>query len=455
METLGWSARESPTAPPHSLGTFTRMLDEQFALVAILAWVELRSHEITAVARVGLEHARARALLVQLAGSPTSGVILNAPTTTATLSKDESADRVAEELVQAYGPDALETVPRPNVDQVIQSLRDCVAVAFIEQATAAYAFAGADERAREPGSASGSWELSAALLVAAGRYAEAELTLTQQPEASDGDARHRQRFTRQMRRVIQLQGEFALPSTPPQWPVAGAEAAHARESLGSRFSTAYTRAKTERAAMDAVRARAKGRSRDELHDSYERELASRDLNMSAADIDEAVEILDRERQPLGTARLLVNLVKDVRALYASAKSAAADEMTAAVPTPDRAAYPLFGHAAQWSAVELDPAANAVLGQLWGSHRVGFGRTRDAEVWLRRETSCAEDRVTVHVADQRVGRIVARDTERFRPALAAAAERDEDPFTLSRLSMSSSGQSFRLDVPLPAPSATSC
>jgi hypothetical protein len=449
MEAAGWLRSSSGQLSKASLGSFSRALNGGFVATAIFPWLELSPREVGVGARVGLEHTFARDLLVRLAGAPVSGVLLREPTAFATFVRGDSVDGVADEIVRPYQEDPSKIAPEPGVDSVIDMLRTRAAVPFIEKAMTAYAYAGAERGAEDPDSAVGSWELISSLLVAAGRYPEAEQVLAQQGQ-EEGDEHQRRRFTRQMRRVIESHGELPLPTTPAQWPVAHSEDTLGSESLRSRFASAYVQASAKRAALDAVRAEASDRSRGELTAMYERELASRGIKLPPAAVEEDVDVLDTERQPLGTARLLVKLANDIRGLFSSAELSTSDRAGAAwLRGPDRAAYPLVGSADEWSTAVLDPDIGPFLDRVWRANTVGFGNVRDVEVWLVRETSGDPTSLAVHIGDQRVGHIGDADNERFALVCAAAAERDEDPVTSGRLFKTHTGELHGLDVPLPA------
>jgi hypothetical protein len=453
MESAGWTTRSSAQLPNASLGSFSRALNEGFVATAIVPWLELSAHEIGVVARVGLEHTSARDLLVRLAGSPVSGVLLREPTGFATFAREESVDRAADEIVEPYQEDPIKIVQEPGVDSVIDMLRSRAAVPFIEKAISGYAYAVAERDTEDPDSASGKWELISALLVAAGRYGDAKQVLDQR-RPDEEDEHQGRRFTRQMWRVIESHGELPLPTTPAQWSVAHSEDVPGPETLRSRFTSAYAQASTKRSALDAVRAKAADRSREELRAMYERELTSRGVVLSPAKLEEDIDVLDTERQPLGTARLLVKVAKDIHGLIRSAELAASDRMGASwLRSPDRAAYPLVGSADEWTTAVLDPEIGHFLDRVWHASHVGFGNSRNVEVWLGRETTTGKPEcLAVHIGDQRVGHIIDADSKRFAPVCAAAAERDEDPLTSARLFMAGTGESRGLDVPLPAASA---
>jgi len=57
------------------------------------------------------------------------------------------------------------------------------------------------------------------------------------------------------------------------------------------------------------------------------------------------------------------------------------------------------------------------------------------------------RLGVHIGSRRVGHLDAETTDAFRPAIEAAAERDEDALTDARLARIPGGIPYVLDLPL--------
>jgi hypothetical protein len=82
---------------------------------------------------------------------------------------------------------------------------------------------------------------------------------------------------------------------------------------------------------------------------------------------------------------------------------------------------------------------------------GTVQTRNVEVWLASDSEppSSASRLSVHIGSQRVGQLDADATERFRPAIEAAAERDEDARTDAHLTRIPGGTPYILDLPLPA------
>lgn len=445
MEDLGWSSRETGAAPGSNLGCFGQRVDHEVTAIAFFPLIERKPRGIVVGARIGLEHSQARDLLVQLAAAPVSGIVLAAPTAAVRLPGRIPLEEAVEQLVIPYGSAPARVMPTSDLSTMVEMLRVGTAVPFIEKRMARYAYAVVEDGAGDPTLPAAAWEMSTALLVAAGRYEEAERYLSIAPEFSDGNARQRQRFTRQIRRAIGQRGQLLIPTSPPRWPVAGR--ALTSVDPATRLSTAYRRAKIERSAMDAVRVLARGRTHDELKARYTRELAARGIETSPGAAEEAADVLLAEQRRFGTIDLLAKLGKGINSLATTRTPGSAELYTPS--SPERAAYPLFGTAGRWAPAQLDQSCGGFLEQLWRTRRDGIGRTRDIEVWLAASPSHEEDTVTVYIGPKRVGKIVdPADRIRFAPVLNAAAERDENPYAIGRLFMSKSSQSFALDVPLP-------
>jgi hypothetical protein len=119
-------------------------------------------------------------------------------------------------------------------------------------------------------------------------------------------------------------------------------------------------------------------------------------------------------------------------------------------TPERAAYPIRLSGRDRAAVELDPAAATVLESVMSATGAGMVQTRNVEVWFGSddEPSQGVSRVSVHLGSKRIGDLDAQASERYRPALQAAGERDEDPWANAHLTRIPGATPYVLDVPLP-------
>jgi hypothetical protein len=73
-----------------------------------------------------------------------------------------------------------------------------------------------------------------------------------------------------------------------------------------------------------------------------------------------------------------------------------------------------------------------------------------EIWLTwdAELPPMEAGLNVHIGAERVGELGVDAAGHFRPAMEAAAERDEDPWTHAHLSMTSGEMPYVLEIALP-------
>ncbi len=183
-------------------------------------------------------------------------------------------------------------------------------------------------------------------------------------------------------------------------------------------------------------------------------------------------MLATEREPVGKARIAVRGLKALGELAGLRREPVepvaervppepeeADSETVPEPSdallelPEQAAYPMMGSPHRRVAVELDPAARAWLDRVAQRGSLGSGQTPRlvlVETWLTSDTgpSTTEQRLNVHIGAQRVGQLGPDVAEQFRPAMEAAAERDEDPWVHAHLTASSGAMPYLLEIPLP-------
>ena len=81
---------------------------------------------------------------------------------------------------------------------------------------------------------------------------------------------------------------------------------------------------------------------------------------------------------------------------------------------------------------------------------GSGRTTDVEVWLTwdAELPTPGSSLRVYIGAEPVGVLPADTAERFCPAMEAAAERDEDPWTTANLTISEGEMPYVLEITVP-------
>ncbi len=460
MSDSGWTGVQPLCEARADVGRFAKPLRDQFVATAIFPWVRERSGSVSVVGRVGLDYQPAQELLVSLAGSPVSGAILREPARVVTLSATDTSS-IASELTLL--PTSYDWEDRADLDSLITLLYQGGAVPFAESMLVVYAAEIADTTAGEPQYPRSESELIPALLAGAGRYQEAQRCLEDCRENDcHGDTRQLRRFARQLRRLIDSQGKLTIPASPPRWQLAENSLDPPQAEASVRFSAAYRRARAERDALDAVRSRRSTGNHGEVKELLERELDARGLSLSPTSLDHAVGVLIAERRPFGTARLLWNFVGDLRALSRSPTQQAANRLDTSQQgpvaqsflPPDRAAFPLVGRTDRWTPIRLGPGGASTLERIWRSSPAGFGSTRELEAWLSYEhaPTRGETTLAVHVGRQRVGYVADEQSDCFQQVMAAAHERDEDPYARARLTRLTSSPQFLLEVPLPSISA---
>lgn len=425
MAALGWTPAR-PRSPVRSeVGRFTKRLDRQFLATCVFVWVREGPDSAAVVARVGIDYGPAQDLLVAFAGSPVSGTVLREPVELISVHGSADLPSVASRLVQLPAGHTAELARKANVDMLIEMLRDGRAVPFAEKMLAAYAGEiahAAPGTARYP---DGESELIPALLAGAGRYDDARLSLERSSTRHEcGELRQRRRFCRQVTRYIDAKGTLALPITPPRWPLSSVDYDHA-DAPSSRAG-AMTPVRSSDATASHLEERAPA---DTIRVFFKRVACIRAAISSGPH--EGILNRDRHRTDKGD----VNVSRARRSAQ----------------MPDNAAYPLIGPADHWVSVALVPDTTQSLALAWQSSRLTFGRTREVVVWLSYEnTQPAPPTLAVHIGALQVARLSATASACFQPVMAAAAERDESPWTRARLTKTSSSDRFQLALPLPGP-----
>jgi hypothetical protein len=475
LSAAGWVARERYAGEPSGphvaggLGVFALALRDDFVATAMFEWErEDESDALVVSGAVGIEYEPARDLLATLTGSEVSGVAPREPTVEARISSARELSKAAEQLsgwASAQIP-ALEELA--DVEVLLRLLREHRAVPFEGSV--------ADIDAMDPVHAEhAEGQLVPALLACAGRYDEARRALAEyeRPASNDGwSPREFRRFVRQLTRVLDAGGELALPTTPPFWPprpIAGEP--RPRPSLSQVVGEQLLpEAAARQEAVKAVRAVSLGKTRDELRALLEQELHERGASTRSEVIDALVDVLATERERFGKARIALRGLKAVPELLASWRKPAgrvsyrsppqaseAEAKTEPEPEhawlelPDRAAYPISGTSRRRVTVRLDPAMRAWLDSIKQRDSPGAELTTHlVDVWFTwdTESSTMQPGLNVHIGAERVGNLDPDVAEHFRPAMEAAAERDEDPWTHAHLAAVSGGMPYALEIALP-------
>jgi hypothetical protein len=204
------------------------------------------------------------------------------------------------------------------------------------------------------------------------------------------------------------------------------------------------------AALDAVRAQSAGKSLTQLQELLAAEYDRRGLQIAPSVITVNAKALELERQPFGRTRSALRALRMV-------KSSAVDGIrllkhdTADPPwlqPPDRASYPV-ATTDRFTAVDVEPAAQAWLTRVWNEAPRRLGHLVLVDVWLSRDDRNETQReLVVHIGQRRVGTIGDTQAAPFEQALRAAAIFDEDPYIQGRLSRSDDQASTTLEIAQP-------
>jgi hypothetical protein len=453
----GWRHVARPARPPLSVGQFTLALHDGFAAVASLGWhgpAEVEPAGRTFGRPDGVEEVRkldpdAASLEVTLA----VGVCFEPLTrliaaiggwTLVALLEEDVADLQPPPSQAVISVDSLAGIPAAaeQLAGMIAAYAGPFAVqhASVEQAIELLA----DRDLYEPREAAA---IKAALLTAAARWEQAEGALDELEaigEAGDWDEDRRvRRIERQLHRFIDARGELAVPASPARWPPPdGRSHRHEHRGFSEIWGRAWVQSRSEREALAAVRAAAAGKSHDQLEAMLAQEQRTRGLDPDPLKLESQAAMIEAERDPGGNATTLLSGVRELlvigRDVAGGIKRAAREEYEQP-PTwmrpPERAAYPVQTVGEKRSVeVKLDQDANDWLARVV-VHATKIGRTRLVDVWLEHpEPAAGEDTplLVVHIGERRVGLLAGEALDAYRPAIDAAAERDELPWTQARL-----------------------
>lgn len=414
---------------------------------------------------VGLDYEPARKLTTALTGFAQSGVVLREPSLTVGLSDGQDVDSAVDALVSFTVEQAPLLARVAAVDTIVEMLDQDRAVEAVNAAVILRSDGPIVRPSYAPESLDTKVELVSALLVAAGRYVEARRFLDEhlQPGWQRHAAPEDRRFVRQLTRWIDHDGKLALPTTPAQWPpeMPRPKRIEAPGSILEFLAQDRPKSQARTEAVKAVRAVARGKTRDELRVLLKQELDKRAVSMEPVGFAQQVDSIATEHEPLGKARIALRGIRGLRDLGQSGRpqvnETPANEPTdqpepAWLRTPERAAYPIWSASTNRVAVELDPTAEPWLREAMRTSGPGAVQSCNTEVWLAPddgEPPSRTSRLGVHIGSRRVGHLDAETTDVFRPAIEAAAERDEDAQVDAHLTRIPGGIPYVLDLPLSA------
>jgi hypothetical protein len=273
--------------------------------------------------------------------------------------------------------------------------------------------------------------ISAALLAAAHRFAEADAALAAHPYELSRDQK---RFVRQLRRFIDSGGDESLvPDEPPPRP---------ERSPRPPVKELWRQIKAANEAADTVRDRCAGRPREEQRAMLEAELARRGIaDKSPLWIEQTLDHL--WDSPASRAAQTVAAVRAVGRLGRGVVRFLRDDLPEFSPPgwlepPVHAAYVHDRFRDEgWTAVALDEHASDWLRDAYAATpRIGASALLDA--WLDAGRA-------VHLGERRVGTI---DDARADALVALAVQRDELPCVRARLTPRPRTGGYLLEVGLP-------
>lgn len=287
-------------------------------------------------------------------------------------------------------------------------------------------------------------------LAAAGRPDEA-LSEVEQFLASDlEDVRERdyRRFARQLR----LWADAGAPPPPPlaSWPSDAFELPwRDRARTGPRERRAERNA--TRAALNAVRRLARGKSRSELVALLTAEYARRGLDVSPAATVMQAGMLELEQRPFGKVRAGLAAFKTMATVTRDAVSGlrhAFHERPSWLEPVENALFEVPSSGRSWIPVGIAPEAAEWLARVAVDANPTPQLLTHCEAWLR--PVAGAEGIDVLIGEQRVGRLDGPDAEAFRPALVAAARYQELPVVRAQLLWSGDEAERSLAIARPEP-----
>ena len=386
LSAQGWTVMDDQRAPHRhpTGGAFQRALGDGFSTVAIFPskskeWRPLEdgrveSSGLAVVGRIGVGYEPAEKLISACTGSRVSGIVLNAPTISATARVAADLEEVEERLARFVDDHAVAVAQRyTDVNSLIDALRAHTAIPFTGEAGSWYISLGIDPDSDLGPVESTEAELVPALLAIDGRDGEAREALADYiARGVEGiESRAYRRFARQLNRWLDAGGQLPSPTTPPQWPPPSSFQWKPQTTPsfaefffdGDRKTKARAKQQARKQALEAVRAAGDDQSRDELRARLEQELSERDLSTEPLLLERQVEMILADREPFGKVRFALRTLKALKdsqaprgspLKQATERSNEPDDAPDWLQPPDRAAYPVWSAGPQRTLVELRP-----------------------------------------------------------------------------------------------------
>ncbi len=440
LSAQGWTAIDDRRAShrPPTAGAFRRAFGDGFSAVVIfpsqskeyrpLGDGRVESSGLTVVGRIGVGYEPVETLVLACTGSKVAGIVLNAPTVSATARVAADLGEVEEQLARFVDDHAIAVAQRhTDVDSLIDALRTHVALPFTGVAGSWYVSLGIDPDSSLGPLESAEAELLPALLAIAGRDGEAREALANYVARGieDIDRRAYRRFARQLTRSLDADGQLPSPSTPPRWPPPSSLQWKSQPTRSfsefffdeDRKTKARADQQARKEALEAVRTAGNDQDREELRARLEQALSERGLSTEPLLVERQVEMILAEREPFGKARFALRTLKALKDSQTSRGSPLKGAIERPnephdqpdwLKPPDRAAYPVRSVSPQRTPVELDPAARGWLERIKDSDPGHLAGSRSVEVWLTRDSGNPADasRLAVHIGAERVGTLRA-------------------------------------------------
>lgn len=301
----------------------------------------------------------------------------------------------------------------------------------------------------------GELALATAVLAVAGRYDEASTVLRDFVARArrDSSGRDDRRVARQLGRWIDSRTRsgppWRDPSSPPVWIDRGARRPH----VG--FVETYRQHRARDEAFKKLQRSGQRLDRDGWRRALVGELDARGLSESPLWIELRLDELEKGTVPpsglfgnlKGLAKLAEVAVPFARQLGAAVKGTPTPDW---LEPPDRAGYPARFLRGEHVAVSLDTSALAWLRRVLDAC-ARSGKFANVDAWLSWENNSDSpgSALVVHLGSERVGLLDNQASDRLRPVMSAALERDELPWLTARLTALAASVPFLLEVSLPS------
>lgn len=464
----GWKAVEQPLARPGIVGQLALPLQDGFAAVATLRWTGPATR-VDPDFKIGVSEDAEVWRIEPDAGSLSvtmQGGVCFEPLRRLAEAIDgwRIVDVVSEPIGDPWSADPPRSVTLRSLQEVPSAAERMCKLAAGAAVDFAERHADVDVLLRRLVSENGEQEehtlrTVALLLTAAGRFEAAGEACGRLQAMSDGDVeemRRRRRLIRQLGRWIEAEGKLAMPSTPAYWPPSTGPKKLVRVNFWDAFEKARGEGRLRKEALDAVRAVSDGKSAHELRLMLNQEQRRRGLSVEPLQLEWQVREIEAEHEPLGRTRLifeglrsLVDLGSGLTKILQQDAAREPERQPDWLWPPPHAAYPVGRGSDPRVAVQLDATARDCIRRAMAQAR-RMGSSRRVDVWLQSDVAQQGDTadLVAHIGAQRVGVLDAETAIAYRPAMAAAAERDELPWAEGHLTQIPGTDRCLLDIPRP-------